>query len=125
MPLKPIVPDRTEEWIPPSQKDDESPTIFIIRPLTHREYRHIDNITRAADLTTGRQDFRTGDVIWWRVKFGLAGVHNYNVEFKTGKIPETSRPCVTDAFIETLPRLELLQLSGAIADLAEPDEGES
>jgi len=124
MPLKPIIPDRETDWIPPSQVGDESPTTFKIRPITSEENRYLDNITSSVDQTENHRYIRTGDVLWWRVKFGLAGVENYDVPFKMEPSKHTKRKCVADAFLETLPHLEFCQLAGAIADYSDPDEGE-
>lgn len=124
MPLKPIDPDRIVEWIPPSQQNDPEPTVFLFRPLTMREHRHIDNITQSFDADDNRT-LRVGDASWWRVRFGLAGLRNFpGVEWKTEKVPHSDRLCVVESVLARIPRLEFLQASNQIANLAEPSEGE-
>lgn len=126
MPLKPLTPDREYEFTPPSQLNDPEPTVFLLRPLTHEEQRHLDNKSSYLEPDGSGENVvapRTGDVLWLRVKFGLAGVkQNYAVPFKLDRTPLSSRPCVTDAFINSLPRTEFVQLAARIRELAEPSD---
>ena len=133
--MKPIDPFAQTDWVHPSEEDapPEEQSRWKLRVPTLRERRHIQNASAYVRAGTTESetvmDIRTGDVDYYRVLFGLAGVENFpGWETTEHPLDKTLPQVPTDGFLTTIPQAVYSDLSSKLAELStmEPkDAGES
>lgn len=129
--MKAVDPHLTFEYVPECDRSLPAgeQTIFVIKPLTPREDRLLDNLLSMQD---GAMNLKVGDQAHMALCMGLANVKNlFDGAGKPIEIKHTGRKLhgfvneLADEFIACIPKDVRLELSRVIQDGSKVGEDEA